>query len=105
MHMNTWYTLNLGDALLADRELERIGTLFASEAAQHTQNGDMAIFIRHESEGRLHCAVTLYFSPAAAALARTLGATPCPRPAMTDLGLFAGTGPAFARWFGVNGIR
>jgi hypothetical protein len=50
----------------------------------------MAVFTRHESEGRLHCKVTAYFSPAAGEVARAFGAQPCAKPARAGLGLLAG---------------
>lgn len=100
MQMSGWYSLNLGDALLAESALNRIKTLFTATEAPITQHGNMAIFIRHESEGQLHCAIKLYFSPAVSSLARTLGATPCTKPAKTDLGLFAGIEQAWERCFG-----
>ena len=52
---------------------------------------DMAVFVRQESEGRLHCEVRAYFSPAAARVARALDAAPCNRPVPAGLDLLAGT--------------
>ena len=51
---------------------------------------DMAVFVRPESEGRLHCEVIAYFSPAAADVARAFDAQPCPKPVRAGLGLLAG---------------
>lgn len=51
---------------------------------------DMAVFTRQDSEGRLHCEVTAYFSPAAAHVARAFDAQPCERPSRSGLGLLAG---------------
>ena len=51
---------------------------------------DMAVFTRHESEGRLHCEVIAYFSPAAAKVAKMVGAEPCEKPARRELGLLMG---------------
>lgn len=89
-----WYVLNLGDALLAADELDRIKTLFQHEYA--SAPGAAAIFIRHESDGQLHCDVKLYFAPDTATLAHALCATPCPPPPGRDLGLFAGDDAARA---------
>lgn len=51
---------------------------------------DMAVFTRNESEGRLHCQVNAYFSPAALVVANALEAVPCERPSRSGLGLLAG---------------
>ena len=59
----------------------------------------MAIFIRHESEGRLHCKVNAYFSPAAGAVAEAVGARPCSKPAPDGLGLLAGAKESWALLF------
>jgi hypothetical protein len=50
----------------------------------------MAVFTRPESEGRLHCEVMAYFSPAAQDVAQGFDAEPCEKPARTGLGLLAG---------------
>jgi hypothetical protein len=57
---------------------------------------EMAVFIRPESEGRLHCEVIAYFSPAAREIATAFDAEPCEKPARTGLGLLAGDERA---WF------
>ena len=41
---------------------------------------EMAVFTRPESEGRLHCEVVAYFSPAAGEVAKAFDAIPCGRP-------------------------
>lgn len=94
-----WYTLNLGDALLATQALERIRQMFQAESEQRSATRDMALFMRHESEGRLHCEVILYFPPNIAALAHKLGASTCAAPAPRDLGLLAGNDSAWRIWF------
>ena len=50
----------------------------------------MAVFTRPESEGRLHCEVIAYFSPAAHKIAEDFDAQPCPKPERSGLGLLAG---------------
>jgi len=50
----------------------------------------MAVFTRSESEGRLHCEVIAYFSPAAVNLAKAFEAQPCAKPLRAGLGLLAG---------------
>jgi len=86
-----WYTLNLGDATLAEESLDQIRTLFSSEYEKAGKSEDMAVFLRHESEGRLHCEVQVYFSPATATVAEAVGASPCRKPSCGGLGLLAGS--------------
>ena len=50
----------------------------------------MAVFTRAESEGRLHCEVIAYFSPAAQEVAYAFDAQPCEKPAREGLGLLSG---------------
>jgi hypothetical protein len=88
--MDTWFTLNLGDAMLAEDALELIKQLFAPEYLKSHHPKDMAVFFRHESEGRLHCEINVYFSPASAVVALAVDAVTCPRPSPDELGLLAG---------------
>lgn len=72
---------------------EALGDIEARFLAAYVKAGrppGMALFSRHESEGRLHCEVALYFSPAAAAVAQQFDAHPCARPSPQGLGLLAG---------------
>jgi hypothetical protein len=88
--MDHWFWKNLGDGLTASEPAAEIEAAFQPLFAQAGNPADMAVFTRYESEGRLQCEVTAYFSPAAAALARKVGAQPCMRPARGGLGLLAG---------------
>lgn len=94
-----WYSKSLGDAMLAGEEIDRIEALVRIEQARAVRAGDMAVFIRHESEGRLHCEVKAYFPPAAAGLARAIDAEPCARPSAQGLSLLAGDEAAWTTWF------
>jgi len=94
-----WFHLNLGDALLAGGPLARVEQGFAALYAAPGTGAGAAVFSRHESEGRLHCELNVYFSPGAATLARTLGAVPCPPPSPAGLGLLAGPPAAWAVCF------
>jgi hypothetical protein len=85
--VDTWFYKNLGDAMLASELLEKVRQLFIVSYSSRTRH---AIFFRHQSDGRLHCEVVLYFSPSTSALANTLEAIPCARPAATGLGLLIG---------------
>ena len=59
----------------------------------------MAVFTRLESEGRLHCEMIAYFSPAAEEVAKAFEARPCGRPARAGLGLLAGNDQSWAVLF------
>lgn len=89
--MSFWFTINLGDAMLAEEPLNRIKELFLAEYVKSNSPKEMAVFIRHESEGRLHCEVKVYFSPASAMVASAVDAATCKRPSPDDLGLLAGS--------------
>jgi len=84
-----WRRKELGDATMAGPALAEVETA-AGKAWSAQEPGGFAVFTRYESEGRLHCSLQVYFSPAAAALARDLGAVACPRPAATGLTLLVG---------------
>lgn len=104
MEKNSWFTQNLGDAMLAGNALDRIRAsfadeLFADEDEQAGRADERAVFVRHESEGRLHCEVRVYFSPAAACLAEALGASPCNPPSRDGLSLLAGREEAWSALF------
>lgn len=60
---------------------------------------EMAVFTRPESEGRLHCEVMAYFSPAAWEVAEAFDAEPCEKPARQGLGLLAGREEAWSALF------
>ena len=89
--MGNWFLKNLGDAMLAQDGLDQIEALFQSTYTEAGRPNDMALFIRHESEGRLHCDVLVYFSPAASAVARAVDAKRSARPSRDGLSLFAGS--------------
>lgn len=89
--MSAWFTKNLGDAMLAGEALAQLEALFLSMYGKPDSSNKIAIFIRHESEGRLHCEVKAYFSPDAVIAARTVDADPCARPSRDGLSLFVGS--------------
>ena len=97
--MQTWFSENLGDGVLAFQPKEQIEAQFAPLFAAAGCPADMAVFTRHELEGRLQCEVVAYFSPAAAALAQARGAQPCSRPERGDLDLLAGDQACWALLF------
>lgn len=89
--MSVWFTRNLGDAMLAGESIDRIRESFLSEYEKSGRPAAMALFIRHESEGQLHCDVKVFFSPASASVAQAFDAVPCARPSHDGLGLLAGS--------------
>lgn len=88
--MDSWYSKELGDAITASMPSVEIGKAFQQSFVAAGKPLNMAVFTRQESEGRLHCEVTAYFSPAAKDVARAFDAQPCERPALNSLALLAG---------------
>ena len=97
--MKTWYSQPLGDGILAFEPKEELRAQFEPLFAATGKPTEMAVFTRHELEGRLQCEVVAYFSPAAAALAQQRGAQPCARPTRFDLDLLAGDAACWAVLF------
>jgi hypothetical protein len=97
--MRAWFSLSLGDALMAWEPLGRIEALFQSANASAGDPDEMAVFVRYESEGRLHCEVTAFFSPAAAELAQEVEAIPCARPSPEGLSLALGNEASWTKLF------
>jgi hypothetical protein len=95
----TWYSVGIGDGIMAVEPAAEIEALFLKAFAAAGSPSDMAVFIRHESEGRLHCEVVAYFSPAAGEVAKAFDAKPCERPQRSGLGLLAGDEQVWATLF------
>jgi hypothetical protein len=100
--MSTWFSCNLGDAMLAGEPLDNIKTLFLSEYEKANSSKTMAVFFRHESEGRLHCEVKVYFSPQTAVVAKAANAVPCEKPLPGGLGLLVGPIESWSTLFPEN---
>ena len=83
--MNIWYSKELGDAITASMPSAEIEQAFQQVFITAGKPLNMAVFKRQESEGRLHCEVTAYFSPAAKDVAQAFGAQPCEKPAWSVL--------------------
>lgn len=85
-----WRCANLGDALLAAEASERI----AADFLHHYAGTDVprAIVSRHESQGRLHCELLVYFSPACRDLALQWRGRACPAPGLAGSSLVACSG-------------
>ena len=88
--MENWYSKELGDAITASIPSSEIEQAFERVFVTAGNPPNMAVFTRQESEGRLHCEVTVYFSPAAKDVAHAFDAQPCTKPAPGNLALLAG---------------
>jgi hypothetical protein len=95
----TWYSSEIGDGIMAAGPAAEIETAFYRLFNSAGRPASMAVFSRLESEGRLHCEMVVYFSPAAAEIARQFEAEPCEKPARAGLGLLAGDKAAWGLLF------
>ena len=80
--VTSWYRKNLGDAMLAESELDRIREECLACYGTELQ---LAMFTRHESEGQLHCDLVLYLPPGMKELAELIQAKPCAQPSAAGL--------------------
>jgi hypothetical protein len=97
--MTNWYSVNLGDGIMAASPQAEIEELFVQLFIAAGKPRNMAVFTRSETEGRLHCEVIAFFSPAAYAVAKEFDAQPCEKPVRKGLGLLAGDGEAWVVLF------
>jgi hypothetical protein len=97
--MSVWFQKNLGDAMLARESLDKIEELFVSAYGKADSPKEAAVFIRHESEGRLHCEVKAYFSPDSVIVAGEVDADPCERPSRDGLSLLVGSADSWLALF------
>ncbi len=89
--------------MLAGALAEQIKEFFLAEYGADNSSEEQALFIRHESEGRLHCEVVVYFSPATVTIAKAVNASPCKKPFPDGLGLLAGSKESWAALFPEKG--
>lgn len=88
--MEIWYSTSLGDGMTSGVVAAEIEEAFARSFASAGSPPAMAVFTRPETEGRLHCEVIVYFSPATREIATAFDAEPCTKPVRTGLILLAG---------------
>lgn len=88
--MDSWYSKELGDGIMAAMPSDEIEKAFLQQFNTAGKPPNMAVFTRLESEGRLHCEVIVYFSPAAMEVARAFNAQSCEKPSRAGLALLAG---------------
>jgi hypothetical protein len=97
-----WFSKNLGDGMMAPELTDEIREQFRMLYTESGNPEEMAVFTRYDSEGRLHCEGTAYFSPAAAGLAKLFDAEPCVKPPKNGLGLMAGSQASWSILFPEN---
>jgi hypothetical protein len=97
--MEPWYSKELGDGIMASMPSDEIESAFLRLFTSLGKPLDMAVFTRLESEGRLHCEVVAYFSPAAKDIALAFDAEPCEKPFRAGLGLLAGDKLSWSKLF------
>ena len=97
--MNSCLRKNLGDAMVAFASLEEIEALFESTYGTDACPKDAGVFIRHISEGSLHCRVEVYVFPASVSIAKRVNAQPCGRLSVTGLDLLVGSMDAWSKLF------
>lgn len=100
--MKIWSCVCLGDGMIAGAPAAEIEAVFLRWFAAAGKPPEMAVFTGAESEGRLHCAVIAYFSPAAQTVAQAFEARPCARPGRAGLSLLAGDQEAWLALFPEN---
>jgi len=101
--MKPWYCVSLGDGLIASMPSAEIEQACRQAFTEAGSPPEMAVFTRPESEGRLHCEIMAYFSPAAQEVAKAFDAEPCEKPARAGLGLLAGSGESWSVLFDESG--
>jgi hypothetical protein len=97
--MDNWYSKQLGDGMMASLPSAEIEEIFLPLFESAGRPVNMAVFTRYDSEGRLHCEVTAYFSPAAMEVAKAFDAQPCAKPSRAELGLLLGDKQAWSALF------
>ena len=100
--MNSWYSISLGDGIMAASPSAEIEEAFKQAFTAAGGPPEMAVFTRPESEGRLHCEIIAYFSPAAQNVAKAFDAQPCAKPVWSGLGLLAGDERCWSVLFSEN---
>ena len=94
----SWWSLELGDGVLALEACHHIKERFDSLYAAGPRSLSLAVFTA-QVEADLHCRVLAYFPPDCAQLALQLDAAPCTRPARAGLELLIGDAASWQAWF------
>ncbi len=96
---DTWYCCNLGDAMLAAPALDGIEAQVLTALANDVNADGCAVYYRHESEGRLHCDLVVYFSPQAGRMPIEVKLRACAKPDKQGLSLLVGEASSWAIFF------
>lgn len=99
--MQSWFYKSLGDAMTATEATDQIREALISAREAIGNPIDMAVFSRSDSD-RLHCEISVYFSPKAAKVAQAFDAQPCDQPIRIGLDLLAGDPQAWSMLFPKN---
>ncbi|WP_043110146.1 hypothetical protein [Polycyclovorans algicola] len=101
--MSTWFSLEMGDGVEAFGPTGKIQEAFMPVYIAAGQPQDMAVFSSSRwgetPDGRSTKLHTVYFSPAAALLAKSFGAIPCAKPSPIGIGLLVGPQEALFSFF------
>lgn len=95
--------------MMAYDQQDCITQLLVSTFAEAGSPNEMAAFIRHEAEGRLHCEVKIYLSPMSATIVndviakeitnKDIKTIPCEQPSSDSLSMIAGKPEAWQTLF------
>ena len=83
--MSMWFKKQLGDAVMAAPVLETLKEKYIAMYAAPHSNDSPQVWVQYDAAGGLHCEVTVYFSPAAAALAMSVGAEVTTAPSLESV--------------------
>jgi hypothetical protein len=89
--------------MMAFEPLGHIEALFQSAYRDTACPKNVAVFVRHNSEGHLHCQVDVFLSPGAAFLAKEIDAAPCGKPSIDGLDLLIGSKDSWSVLFPEDG--
>lgn len=87
--MTQWYSINMGDALLAQPRLSELEHHLTELYEQADERAHLAACYRHENHG-MHCHLVVFITAGFQALARLEGATRCNPPDPADISFLAG---------------
>ena len=98
--MDSWYSVNLGNAINAEPTIDKIQKMFTPLFAKSGSPIDMAVFYLQDSTSN---DITIYFTPKTHVLAKAFNATSCQKPQYhKKLGLLVGSQSAVKHFFLVS---
>ncbi|UZE95027.1 hypothetical protein [Alkalimarinus alittae] len=87
--MNSWFTVDLGDALLSHSRLDELQSTLSEMYEQAGRPANMVAFYRHQSTG-LHCHLILFLTSEFQRIAMLDHAVQCYAPNASGLSYLAG---------------